>query len=85
MTEQSNEPGSINSPSTTKGDAPTTHDAKAAQTSPASGPAPQEARKSKRKRNLVLGILGIAILAILVVFGIPWVKEMLNTVSTDDA
>jgi membrane fusion protein, multidrug efflux system len=85
MTEQSNEPGSLNSPSTTKGDAPTTHDAKAAQTSPASGPAPQEARKSKRKRNLVLGILGIAILAILVVFGIPWVKEMLNTVSTDDA
>jgi membrane fusion protein (multidrug efflux system) len=85
MTEQSNEPGSINSPSTTKGDAPTTHDAKSAQTSPASGPAPQEIRKPKGKRNLVLGILGIAILSILVVFGIPWVREMLNTVSTDDA
>jgi membrane fusion protein, multidrug efflux system len=85
MTEQSNEPGSIKSPPTTKGNAPAAHDAKSAQTPPGSGPVPQEARKPKRKRNLVLGILGIAVLAILVVFGIPWVKEMLNTVSTDDA
>jgi membrane fusion protein (multidrug efflux system) len=31
------------------------------------------------------GVLGVAVLAVLLVFGIPWVKEMLNTVSTDDA
>ncbi len=85
MTEQSDEPGSISSPPATKGDAPAAHDATSAQTPPGSGPVPQEARKPKRKRNLVLGILGIAVLAFLVVFGIPWVKEMLNTVSTDDA
>jgi membrane fusion protein (multidrug efflux system) len=30
-------------------------------------------------------VLGIAVLAVLLVFGIPWVEEMLNTVSTDDA
>jgi multidrug resistance efflux pump len=28
---------------------------------------------------------GVAVLAVLLVFGIPWVEEMLNTVSTDDA
>ena len=31
------------------------------------------------------GVLGVAVLAVLLVFGIPWVKDMLNTVSTDDA
>jgi membrane fusion protein, multidrug efflux system len=30
-------------------------------------------------------VLGVAVLAVLLVFGIPWVEEMLNTVSTDDA
>jgi membrane fusion protein, multidrug efflux system len=85
MSEQSNEPGSINLPPTTKGDAPAAHDRKSAQTPPGSGPVPREARKPRRKRNLVLGILGIAVLAIFVVLGVPWVKEMLNTVSTDDA
>ena len=30
-------------------------------------------------------MVGVAVLAVLLVFGIPWVKEMLNTVSTDDA
>jgi len=30
-------------------------------------------------------VLGVAVLAALVGFGIPWVEEMLNTVSTDDA
>src|ERR1700722_3390673 len=31
------------------------------------------------------GVLGVVVLAALVVFGIPWVEAMLNTVSTDDA
>ena len=48
-------------------------------------PVPQEARKASRKRRLLAGVLGVAVLAVLVVFGIPWVEEMLNTVSTDDA
>jgi membrane fusion protein (multidrug efflux system) len=36
-------------------------------------------------RRLLVGVLGAAVLAVLVVFGIPWVEAMLNTVSTDDA
>jgi membrane fusion protein (multidrug efflux system) len=34
---------------------------------------------------LLAGVLGVAVLAVLIVFGIPWVEEMLSTVSTDDA
>ncbi len=46
---------------------------------------PQEARKASRKRKLLIGVVGVAVLASLVVFGIPWVEAMLNTVSTDGA
>jgi membrane fusion protein (multidrug efflux system) len=85
MTEQSGKPSSINARPTANGDASAAHDAKSAQTLPESGPVPQEAQKARRKRNLVVGVLGVAVLAVLIVFGIPWVEEMLNTVSTDDA
>ena len=61
------------------------HDAKSAQTPPESRPVPQEAGKATRKRKLLAGVLGVAVLAVLLVFGVPWVEEMLNTVSTDDA
>ncbi len=47
--------------------------------------APPKAAKTPRKRRLLAGVLGVAVLAALLAFGIPWVREMLNTVSTDDA
>jgi membrane fusion protein (multidrug efflux system) len=71
MTEQTSKPASINAPST--------------QISPESQPALQEARGATRKRTLLFGVLGVVALAVLLVLGIPWVVEMLNTVSTDDA
>jgi membrane fusion protein, multidrug efflux system len=37
------------------------------------------------KRKIIAGVAGAAVLAIVIVFGIPWVEAMLNTVSTDDA
>lgn len=46
---------------------------------------PQEPQKATRNRKLLAGVLGVAVLAVLLVFGIPRVEEMLNTVSTDDA
>ncbi len=55
MTEQSNEPASLN------------------------------AQPAPRRRRLLVGVLGVAVLALLVVFGIPWIEAMLSTVSTDDA
>jgi len=50
-----------------------------------SGLGAQEARKASGKRTLVIGVLGVAVLAVLLAFGIPWIEEMLNTASTDDA
>jgi membrane fusion protein, multidrug efflux system len=85
MTEQSNEPGSINARPTANGDASAAHDANSAQTPPASSPVPRDAPKATQKRKLLAGVLGVAVLAALLVFGIPRVEEMLNTVSTDDA
>jgi membrane fusion protein (multidrug efflux system) len=46
---------------------------------------PAPARQSTRRRGLLIGVLGALILAAAGVFGIPWIREMLNTVSTDDA
>jgi membrane fusion protein (multidrug efflux system) len=85
MTEQSNEPGSVNAHPAANGDASAPHDARSTQTPPEFRPSPQEARKAARKRKLLAGVLGVGVLAVLLVFGIPWVEEMLNTASTDDA
>src|SRR5689334_11412595 len=82
MTEQSSKPGSIDAQPTANGDASAAHDPKSVQTPPESRPLPQGAT---RKRKLLAGVLGVAVLAVLLVFGIPWVEEMLNTASTDDA
>jgi membrane fusion protein, multidrug efflux system len=75
----SNKPATINAQPTANGDATRAPDAKPTQP----GSVPQQARKPRRK--LLASVLGVAFLAVLVVFGIPWAKEMLNTVSTDDA
>jgi membrane fusion protein (multidrug efflux system) len=85
MTEQINEPGSIDAQPTVNGDASAAQDAPSAQSTPESRPVPEEPRKATPKRKLLAGVLGVAVLAVLLVFGIPWVEEMLNTVSTDDA
>jgi membrane fusion protein (multidrug efflux system) len=86
MTEQSHEPASVKAqPTANENAAATTQNAKFSQTPPVPNPVPQEARKPARKRKLLAGVAGVAFLAVLVVFGIPWVAAMLNTVSTDDA
>jgi membrane fusion protein (multidrug efflux system) len=85
MTERSDKPGSIDAQSTTNGDGSAARAADSAQTPPASNAAPQEARKQTRKRMILFGALGVAGLAVLIVFGVPWVEKTLSTASTDDA
>jgi membrane fusion protein (multidrug efflux system) len=46
---------------------------------------PPPDRQSRRRRRLLMGVLGALILAAIGILGIPWIREMLNTVSTDDA
>ena len=47
------------------------------------GPPPDQ--RPSRRRRLLIGALGILVLAIVCIFGIPWILESLNSVSTDDA
>ena len=85
MTDLSNEPTSINARPATNQDTSVADDPKTAQPPPESRPVPTDTRKAPRQRKLIAGAIGFAVLAVALVFGIPWVKEMLNTVSTDDA
>jgi membrane fusion protein (multidrug efflux system) len=80
MTEQLDQPASINAQPQAKGDGSVGNDAEYAQTPPG---VPRETRKAKRK--LLFGVIGVAVLAALLVFGTPRIEEMLDTVSTDDA
>ena len=71
MTEQANKPDLTNEQSTANADASV-----ARTTNPA---------RTSRKRRLLAGVIGAAVLAVILVFGIPWIETMLSTVSTDDA
>ncbi len=78
MTEQSDKPDSIGTQAVADEDDPSAHDVTAAQTPPAT-------RKVPRKRKILAGVAGVVVVVVLLVFGIPWIEAMLNTVSTDDA
>jgi membrane fusion protein (multidrug efflux system) len=53
------------------------------------GPSASDASSGRRpmrsRRLLLLGVAAVLVLGAVVVFGIPWVRQSLNTVSTDDA
>src|SRR5579863_9891117 len=85
MTVLSKTPDPIDAQPAAKRDAPAARDAKPEQLTPELGPAPQDARKVARKRKLLAGALAVPVLAVLLVFAIPWVEAMFDTVSTDDA
>ena len=51
----------------------------------ASKSAPPGDHRSTRRRRLLLGVLGVLVLAVASVLGIPWIRLALSTVSTDDA
>ena len=55
------------------------------QSPPGAGTVAPEKPKANRRRNMLLGALGVLILAGALWFGVPWVQTTLNTVSTDDA
>jgi hypothetical protein len=82
MTEQNNGPRPMEAPATAKADASVDHDAELPQTEVASKPLTPGARPTRR--TLLLGVLGVLVLAGTLWFGIPWIRLTLNTVSTDD-
>ena len=52
---------------------------------PQDPPGPSTVPKPAGRRRVLLGALGLVILAGALWFGVPWVQTTLNTVSTDDA
>jgi membrane fusion protein, multidrug efflux system len=73
---------SIEAPATGSRDAIADRDATGARTDPGSKPASNQ--RITRRRKLLIGVLGVVVIAA-VVFGIPWIRFVLSTVSTDDA
>src|SRR5262245_46848969 len=82
MTEHKSESSSMEAPVTGKPGAALDRDAKSPQTHPASKPVTPTAQ---RRRTLLLGALGVLVLAAALWFGIPYILLTLSTVSTDDA
>ena len=65
-------------------DAPRANESDSGKEAPQSlRPAPDQ--RPSRRRRLLIGALGVIVLAALGIFGTPWVIASLNTVSTDDA
>jgi membrane fusion protein, multidrug efflux system len=85
MTEHKSESRSIEAPATGQPGAAHDRDAKPPQTEPASKPVTAGAQRSPRRRTLLLGVLGVLVLAAALWFGIPYILLTLSTVSTDDA
>ncbi|WP_426613111.1 efflux RND transporter periplasmic adaptor subunit [Bradyrhizobium sp. McL0616] len=85
MTEHSRGSSSADASATAKADAAIHRDDELPQADPASGPIPPVRQSSAVKRRWLMGGLGVLVLAIALVFGIPWIQFALSTVSTDDA
>lgn len=63
----------------------TAHDFDKAGTDVSSGSNPSTSHQPIRRRRWLLGVAAALLLAVILVFGIPWVRLALATVSTDDA
>ena len=85
MTEQTSREGATDNASAAGPDAPSAHESKRAPLPPGPSSTPQQVNKARPKRKFLAAALGAVALAALLVFGIPWIEEMFNIVSTDDA
>jgi membrane fusion protein (multidrug efflux system) len=84
MTGHSSESGSVDAPATAKAGGAVDRGDKLRPTDPAPKPPPPAKQRFARGRTLLIGALGAAVIAA-AVFGIPWIRFVLSTVSTDDA
>jgi membrane fusion protein, multidrug efflux system len=83
MTEHESKPDPVDVQATAKAGAAVDRDGKSSQADPASNPVLAKQR-STRRRRLLAGI-GVLVLVLAAMFGIPWIRFVLATVSTDDA
>ena len=84
MTEHSDKSNSVDAPATAKASAAVDRDDKSPPTEPASKPLPPANQRFTRRQKLLIGVLGALVIAA-ALYGIPWIRFVLSTVSTDDA
>jgi membrane fusion protein, multidrug efflux system len=77
--------GSVDKRSTEGNDVLIQHSTEVAQSDSPPEPATVANRKPVKSRRLILGLVGALALVAIGIFGIPRIRFMLNTVSTDDA
>ena len=85
MTEQSSESRSGDMSATSKAGAAVDRDPASPQGDPASTSALTGEQQPTGRRRLLIGGLGALVLVLAAVFGFPWIRQALSTVSTDDA
>jgi membrane fusion protein (multidrug efflux system) len=85
ITEHSGGSSSVDALATAKEEAAADREDKLPQSDPASKAVLPTDQRSKHRRRLLIGVLGALVLALASVFGIPWIRLALSTVSTDDA
>jgi membrane fusion protein (multidrug efflux system) len=84
MTEQSGERDPVDAPVTAEAGARVDGGGKSSQADPASSSVKPAEQRPSRRRWLMAGV-GALVLVLAAVFGIPWIRFVLSTVSTDDA
>jgi membrane fusion protein (multidrug efflux system) len=65
--------------------APSTVESGSAEHGSRPSPSPPPDHRPSQRRRLLVGALGAVVLAVVCIFGIPWILASLNIVSTDDA
>jgi membrane fusion protein (multidrug efflux system) len=84
MTEHSSASSSVDAPATAEAELAVDRDTKLPPTDSAPQPLSAKKRPFVWRRKLLIGVLGVVVI-VAVVYGIPWIRFTLNTVSTDDA
>jgi membrane fusion protein (multidrug efflux system) len=84
MSEHGGKSSSVDAPVIADAGAAVDRDGKSTPTDSASKAVPPASLWITRRRKLLIGVLGALVIAA-AVFGIPWIRFVLSTVSTDDA
>jgi membrane fusion protein, multidrug efflux system len=84
MTEHGSESSSVDAPAIAKAGVAVDRDGELPPTDSAAKAVPPSNRRFTLRRKLLIGVLGAVVIAA-AVYGIPWIRFVLSTVSTDDA